>query len=61
VSNKSNEFIEMEIIKDEKGQLLQLVCEDGTKKIFELKDFPYQRGGPVIAGSWCIEEIKEKE
>ena len=57
----ANEFIEMEIIKDEKGQWLQLVCEDGTKKVFKLKDFPYPGGGPVIAGNWCIEEIKEKK
>ena len=57
----SNEFIEMEIISDEKGQRLQLVCADGTKKIFKLKDFPYYGGGPVIVGNWSIEEIKSKD
>jgi len=38
VANESNEFIGMKIAKDEKGQLLQLICADGTTKIYKLRN-----------------------
>ena len=56
----SEEFVKIEITKDRKGQQLQLIHKNGTKKIFHLKDFPHRRGGPVITGEWDIEEIKNE-
>jgi hypothetical protein len=56
----SEEFVNMEIVKNENGQYLKLVKEDGTKEVYFLKDFPYRRGGPVITGEYEIEFKKEE-
>ncbi|XLQ19788.1 MAG: hypothetical protein ACKUBY_04305 [Candidatus Moraniibacteriota bacterium] len=50
----SGEFIGIEIIRDENGQQLKLVREDGTKEVYSLKAFPYKNGGPVITGEYDI-------
>jgi hypothetical protein len=57
----SQKFVRIAIDRNDGGQFyLILITEDGNEEQYRLKDFPHNKGGPVIIGDWNIEKIEKK-
>jgi len=56
----SERFIQVEIAQKNGQQYLKLVKKNGTKEVYELNNFPYRGGGPVIVGEYKV-QFKKNE